>query len=56
MKKEFQKNSNFSLAGLSCTAALTAKPARNAPTMPGRLKRLCFLRSPAKPLIDIFHI
>ncbi len=33
MKKAFPKNSIFSLAA----AALTARPARNAPTIPGRL-------------------
>lgn len=37
MKKAFPKNSIFSLAGWLWTAALTARPARNAPTIPGRL-------------------
>src|SRR6516164_11491558 len=37
INKESPKNSNFSLAGFSRAAALTANPARKAPTMPGRL-------------------
>jgi hypothetical protein len=39
IKKEFPKNSNFAFAGLSLTAALTASPARNAPTIPRRCRR-----------------
>src|SRR5439155_648794 len=35
MKMEFPRNSSSSFAGLSSTAALTARPARNAPTMSG---------------------
>jgi hypothetical protein len=36
MNKAFPKNSSLTLAGLSWTAQLTASPARNAPTIPGR--------------------
>ena len=48
-KKRIPKNSNFSLAGFSWAAALTANPARNAPTMPGRLM-LC-ANTAATPMI-----
>lgn len=40
-KKEFPKNSNFSLAGLLRAASLTANPARDAPAMPGRFDAAC---------------
>ena len=37
MNRVLPMNSSLFLAGLSFTAALTARPARNVPTIPGRL-------------------
>jgi hypothetical protein len=55
MKKASPKNSNFSFAGLSRAAALTAKPGKKAPTIPGKIdgpRDNARHRHLARPLLD----